>query len=403
MTLAPNVYDAEPIPAAARAEIDKMLETGDLFRYTAPENAPVTLLEQEFAALMGSRYALAVSSCSAALFLSLKALGLPRDTRVLIPAFTFAAVPSAVIHADCIPVLCEVGDNYRIDINDFERNLDDTIGAVIISHMRGHTSDMDEIMALCHARGVPVIEDAAHSLGTTWHGRNIGTIGRVGCFSFQSYKLVNAGEGGIMITDDPDLIARAVIMSGAYEHNWAKHFTAADTDLDVAFAKTQNMLPLYNLRLSNLSAAIIRPQLAEIPRRVSDGRRNHDYVAERLNTSPWLDVPEKLAQEERAPDSIQFNLIGLSPDETHAFVAAAELRGVKIQVFGQSTDNARAFWNWRFIPGETPELPKTHNMLMKACDTRLPARLTTADLDLIADAITGAVAEVMAPARAYGT
>ena len=74
---------------------------------------------------MGSRYALAVSSCSAALFLSLKALGLPRDARVLIPGFTFAAVPSAVIHADCVPVLCEVAENYRIDMADFEARLDD--------------------------------------------------------------------------------------------------------------------------------------------------------------------------------------------------------------------------------------------------------------------------------------
>jgi perosamine synthetase len=93
---APNVYDAEPIPAAALAEIERLLTSGDLFRYTAPEGAPVALLEQEFADLLGSRYALAVSSCSAALFLSLKALDLPRDARVLIPAFTFAAVPSAV-------------------------------------------------------------------------------------------------------------------------------------------------------------------------------------------------------------------------------------------------------------------------------------------------------------------
>ncbi|WP_299850081.1 aminotransferase class I/II-fold pyridoxal phosphate-dependent enzyme [uncultured Roseovarius sp.] len=403
MTLPPNVYDAEPIPAAARAEIDKMLETGDLFRYTAPENAPVTLLEREFAQMMGSKYALAISSCSAALFLSLKALDLPRDARVLIPAFTFAAVPSSVIHADCIPVLCEVGDNYRIDINDFELKLDDSISAVIISHMRGHTSDMDEIMALCHARGVPVIEDAAHSLGTTWNGRNIGTIGRVGCFSFQSYKLVNAGEGGIMITNDPDLVARAVIMSGAYEHNWTKHFTAPDPNLDAAFAKTQNKLPLYNLRLSNLSAAIIRPQLAEVPRRMHDGRRNHDYVAARLNSSPWLEVPEKLEKEDRAPDSIQFNLVGMNEDETRAFADAAAARGVKVQIFGLSTDNARAFWNWLFIPGDVPELPQTRAMLMKACDTRLPARLKTAELDVIADAITDAAAEIMTPARAYGT
>jgi hypothetical protein len=74
---------------------------------------------------------------------------------VLIPAFTFAAVPSAVVHANCQPVLVEVAENYRIDIDDFAAKLDDDISAVIISHMRGHTSDMDAIMALCEARGIP--------------------------------------------------------------------------------------------------------------------------------------------------------------------------------------------------------------------------------------------------------
>jgi len=403
MTLAPNVYDAEPIPQAARAEIERMLRSGDLFRYTAPENAPVTLLERDFAEFLGARHALAVSSCSAALFLSLRALGLPRGARVLIPAFTFAAVPSSVVHADCVPVLCEVGENYRIDMADFEARLDTGIDAVIISHMRGHTSDMDAIMALCDARGVPVIEDAAHSLGTTWGGRNIGTIGRVGCFSFQSYKLVNSGEGGIMVSDDADLIARAVIMSGAYEHNWAKHPGAGDPALEAAFAHWQNRLPLYNLRMSNLTAAIIRPQIAEIPRRVRDGRANHDHVAARLNASPWLDVPPKLGPEMRAPDSIQFNLVGLSEDDARAFAAAAAARGVKVQVFGLSADNARAFWNWRFLPGPAPDLPRTRAMLMRACDARLPARLSVAELEVIAGAIVGAAADVMEERRAYGT
>ncbi|SEL94834.1 dTDP-4-amino-4,6-dideoxygalactose transaminase [Roseovarius tolerans] len=402
MAATPNVYDAEPIPEAARAEIDRMLQSGDLFRYTAPENAPVTLLEQEFAELLGSKYALAVSSCSAALFLSLKALGLPRDSRVLIPGFTFAAVPSSVVHADCVPVLCEVGENYRIDIADFEARLDN-VQAVIISHMRGHTSDMDRIMALCDARGVPVIEDAAHSLGTTWGGRNIGTIGRVGCFSFQSYKLVNAGEGGIMVSDDADLIARAVIMSGAYEHNWAKHLATPDPEIEAAFARWQNHLPLYNLRLNNLSAAIIRPQLPDVARRVRDGRANHDYVADRFNTSTWLSVPAKLPPEERAPDSIQFNLVGLSDDETRAFAEAAAARGVKVQIFGLSTDNARAFWNWQFLPGEMPDLPQTRAMLMRACDARLPARLTRPELDMIVAAVLAAADDIMAPDRAYGT
>ncbi|AAV94587.1 aminotransferase, DegT/DnrJ/EryC1/StrS family [Ruegeria pomeroyi DSS-3] len=404
MTLPPNVHDAEPIPATAREAIDALMQSGDLFRYTAPQDAPVALLEAEFANLLGSKYALAVSSCSAALFLSLKALGLPRDARVLIPGFTFAAVPSSVVHADCVPVLCEVGANYRIDMADFEAKLSD-VQAVIISHMRGHTSDMDAIMALCDARGIPVVEDAAHSLGTTWHGRNIGTIGRVGCFSFQSYKMINAGEGGILVTDDADLVARAVIMSGAYEHNWKKHKGPEgqnSPELAEAFARWQNKLPLYNLRMSNLSAAVIRPQIPELARRVRDGLVNHDYVADRLNTSPFIDVPAPLAPEQRAPDSIQFNLVGLDEAEIRAFAAAADRRGVKVQVFGLSEDNARAFWNWQFL-GEVPELPQTRAMLMRACDVRLPVRLSRAELDVVADILLAAMTEVTGPARAYGT
>lgn len=404
MTLPPNVHDAEPIPAAARDAIDALMQSGDLFRYTAPQDAPVALLESEFAELLGTKYALAVSSCSAALFLSLKALGLPRDARVLIPGFTFAAVPSSVIHADCIPVLCEVGDNYRIDMDDFAAKLDN-VQAVIISHMRGHTSDMDAIMTLCSARDIPVIEDAAHSLGTTWHGRNIGTIGKIGCFSFQSYKMINAGEGGILITDDADLVARAVIMSGAYEHNWKKHKGPRgenSSELEEAFGRWQNQLPLYNLRMSNLSAAVIRPQMPELARRVHDGLQNHDYVAERLNSSPYINVPAPLVPERRAPDSIQFNLVDLSDDDIRAFAAASEARGVKVQVFGLSEDNARAFWNWQFLPEQT-ELPQTRNMLMKACDVRLPVRLTGAELDVIADILLASVGEITAPKIAFGT
>lgn len=394
MSEAPNVYDAEPIPAEARSEIDRMLQSGDLFRYTSAEASPVALLEQEFAELLGAKFALAVSSCSNALFLSLKALGLPRDAKVLIPAFTFAAVPSSVVHAGCQPVLVEVADNYRVNMDDFAAKLAEDIQAVIISHMRGHTSDMDAIMDLCNAKGVPVIEDAAHSLGTTWNGKNIGTIGKIGCFSFQSYKLINAGEGGIMITDDPDLIAQAIIMSGAYEHNWKKHPVVHDR-----FEYWQNKLPLYNVRMQNLSAAVIRPQIKEVPRRVADGLANHDYVAGKLNASPFLTVPDPLKPESRAPDSIQFNLDGFTDEETLAFATEAKARGVAVQVFGLSKDNARAFWNWQFI-GYSPELPETRAMLMRACDVRLPARLTMPDLDFIADALTGAAEAVKSAAQA---
>ncbi len=370
MPQAPNVYDAEPIPESARTAIEHLLTSGDLFRYTAPGATPVSLLETEFADWIGSKSALAVSSCSAALFLALKALGLPRGARVLVPAFTFAAVPSSVVHADCVPVFAEVDDSYRIDLDDFSARMDAGVDAVLVSHMRGHTSDMDSIMNLADDADVPVIEDAAHSLGTRWHGRTIGTIGRVGCFSFQSYKLVNAGEGGILVSDDDELIAKAVIMSGAYEHNWKKHPVLQDH-----FQCWQNRLPLYNMRMNNLSAAIIRSQIPEIPRRAQRGRENHDHVAGLLNRSPYFIVPEPLGPEIRAPDSIQFNLINMTDGQVMAFLDQTATKGVPVQVFGLSKDNARAFWNWQFLD-PLPDLPGTRAMLMRACDVRLPARLS---------------------------
>lgn len=390
--IAPNVYDAEAIPEVARAEIEALLTSGDLFRYRAPSDSAVARLEKDFADFMGVPFALAVNSCSSALFLSLRALDIQAGDRVLIPAFTFSAVPSSVVHAGGKPVLVDVADNFRIDLGDFEAKLSDGAAAVMISHMRGHTSDMDAIMRLCDAHDVPVVEDAAHSLGTLWDGRKIGTIGAIGCFSFQSFKLMNSGEGGMLVTEDPDLIARAIIMSGAYEHNWKQHPVAHDR-----CRFWQNKLPLYNMRMNNLSAAVVRSQIPEIPRRVNDGLANHDYVAAILNRSQWLFVPPPLDRERRAPDSIQFNLRGFETDEeAAAFQRAANDRGVQVQVFGLSEDNARAFWNWEFM--EVPsDLAQTRAMLMRACDVRLPARLGKPELDFIAAALVQAAEDVKHP------
>lgn len=146
--------------------------------------------------------------------------------------------------------------------------------------------------------------------------------------------------------------------------------------------------------MQNLSAAVIRPQLPLVPERVVRGRENHDHVAAALNRSPWLEVPPPLAPESRAPDSIQFNLTGDWTDaQARGFEEAAKSRGVMVHVFGLSAGNARAFWNWEFL-GPAPDLPQTRAMLMRACDVRLPTRLTREELDFIAEALVAAAAEV---------
>ena len=108
---------------------------------------------------------------------------------------------------------------------------------------------------------------------------------------------------------------------------------------------------------------------------------------------PRFPCPAPLAPETRAPDSIQFNLVGLSDDEVRGFVSAAAERGVKVQVFGMSNDNARAFWNWQFIE-DLPELPQTRAMLMRACDVRLPVHLSLDMCDAVTDALLSAMAAV---------
>ena len=133
-----------------------------------------------------------------------------------------------------------------------------------------------------------------------------------------------------------------------------------------------------------MSAAIVRAQLPEIARRVADGRRNHDRLAAQLNRHPNVTVPEKLDLENRAPDSIQFNLNHMTDAAVTDFVRRADAQGIKVQVFGMSANNARAFWNWQFL-NDTPELPKTRAMLMRACDVRLPARLTPQECDMIGE------------------
>jgi dTDP-4-amino-4,6-dideoxygalactose transaminase len=189
----------------------------------------------------------------------------------------------------------------------------------------------------------------------------------------------------MLVTRDPEIFARATIMSGAYEHNWKKHPIPHDR-----FMFWQNKLPLYNMRMNNLSAVLLLPQIQEVPRRIRDGRDNHDYVARILNNSPWLYVPSPLDREVRAPDSIQFNLRGFESDEeAKAFQRSANEKGVSVQIFGLSEDNARAYWNWKFI-GPQSGLDQTRRMLMRACDVRLPPQLSKDDLDLIATALVEA-------------
>ena len=196
-----DLTQQEPIPPAGVDAALALLASGRLHRYgeTGGKPSEVSLLEADFAAELGVHYCVAMNSCGSTMFIALKAAGVKPGDAVLSNCFTLAPVPGAIAHAGARPVLVDVTDDYTIDLIDLERKAAES-GArtLLLSHMRGHICDMHSLDVLCRKYGIQVIEDCAHTMGASWAGKATGTWGRAGCFSLQSYKHANSGEGGLL-------------------------------------------------------------------------------------------------------------------------------------------------------------------------------------------------------------
>ena len=253
----------EPIPDEGIASALAVLRHGRLHRYnTAPgELSETALLEQEFAGFTGAAYALAVASGGYALGCALRAVGVCPGDKVLTNAFTLAPVPGAIAALGAVPVFVGVTERLVIDLDDLALKVQSSGAKVLmLSHMRGHICDMDALMAICDAADVTVIEDCAHTMGASWNGVPSGRHGAVGCYSTQTYKHMNSGEGGFLVTDDAEIAARAVMLSGSYML-YERHLAAPPPE---AFAEVKYMTPNVSGRMDNLRAAILRPQLAAL-------------------------------------------------------------------------------------------------------------------------------------------
>ena len=340
-------------------------------------------LEAELCRYFGTRYALTTSSGTTALALAIMAAGIPPGSLIACPGFTFVATPSAIVLAGCQPFLVEVDENLHLDLADLRLRWTPEIKAIMVVHMRGFAADLDGLTSFAAEMGVPLFEDAVPALGAELSGRKLGTFGTAGAFSTQSDKSLNSGEGGFLVTDDPNLFARAVVLSGAYEGRVRRHFPdggpSLTCDLD---------LPLLSFRMDEIRAALLRAELQRLPVRLELFHRNYEYVSTAL-----ADLPIALRQPVAPGAYLGEALIFRVPDADF-FAMALCAEGIDARSLGSDRDfNVRVFWNWRFLfQGEDASavkalLPSTTDYLCQAVDIPLSSCLTLADCDHLIAAV----------------
>ena len=383
----------EPIPEAGIERALELMQSGRLHRYNtaAGEISEVSLLEQEYADYVGARYCLGLASCGSSIYVALKSVGVAPGDKVLCNAFTLAPVPGAIENAGAVPVFVEITDDYVTDLEDLENKaLQSAAKYFLLSHMRGHIVDMDRATALCNRLGIVLIEDCAHTVGCRWGDRLTGTFGRVGCYSSQTYKHMNSGEGGLLVTDDEDVIAKAILFSGSYML-YERHTSRPSLEV---FERHKKQIPNFSLRMSNLVAALIRPQLADLDRQCRRWNRRYDLIAAELSGIDHIRLPKRPAKEGYVGSSLQFTLTGVDTPAVETFLKTCARRGVEIKWFGsrEPVGFTSSWESWQYIK-DIQSLPRTRQTLDFMCDFRIPLTFSLEDCKTITAVIKQVAAE----------
>lgn len=249
----------------------------------------------------------------------------------------------------------------------------------MLSHMRGHIADMDALMEAAGALGVAVIEDCAHTMGARWGDTRSGAHGIAACFSTQTYKHVNSGEGGFITSNDEELMARATILSGSYML-YGRHGAAPAGDV---FERIRLDTPNCSGRMDNLRAAILRPQLAELDRRVAAWNERYRAIEGILGSTPGVRLPGRPDREAFVGSSIQFLVPGLDAAGIRELVEECLARGVELKWFGDPEPVAYTsrYDSWRYL--ERQSLPVTDRVLASLLDMRIPLTFGVEDCRLI--------------------
>ena len=266
---------------AEQQQITDVLNARSPFRWYGPKPpVKVATLEKQFAAHMQTKFALAVTSGTAALQCAVNALGIGPGDEVILPAWTWHSCYSAIVLAGGLPVFAEIDDSFNLDPTDIEHRITPQTKAIIAVHLQGNPCDMDQILAIARKHKLRVLEDAAQSVGASYKGRKLGSIGDIGIYSLQLNKTITAGEGGAVVTNDPVLFERAARF----------HDVGMFRSVHQQLTGEQHVQPFVgtNFRMNEFSGGVLLAQLRKLDTIIGNVRANARRVYEGIRDIPGI-------------------------------------------------------------------------------------------------------------------
>lgn len=343
----PITTDPFPAPWLGPAEIDeseveavaRVVRSQRLFRFLDLENSQCTRLEELFCEMTGRRHALAVGGGTAALISGLVGIGIGDGDEVIIPGHTYIASASAVLITGAVPVLAEVDESLNLDPNDIEHRLTSRTRAIMPVHMRGVPCRMNEILEIARKHNLLVIEDCAQACGGSYRGRRLGSMGDVGCFSLQQYKIITAGEGGMVVTDSQEIFDRAAIRHDSAMCYWRPGQSSVQP------------FPGENFRLNEMEGALGVVQFGRLESILSRLRNHKRRILAGIANAPGIrmqDIPDP-------EGDCAVVVVFFTPDAQSAprFAEALRAEGIPAgSLYDKGIPDRHVYPNWEYVMGK---------------------------------------------------
>lgn len=391
-----------------RALVNEVIDRGLLNRYYAmdPEEPPLMAqtLEREFRAKMGRRYALAVTSGTAALSVALDALQIGPGDEVIVPVYSWISCATAVLRCGATPVFADMDHSLSMDASEIPRLVTSRTKAVIVVHFQGVAAEMDAVMEAAGKHGLRVIEDCASSCGASYRGKRVGSMGDIGTYSFQTNKIMTSGEGGMVLTDDPVLFERAI---RAHDLGLLRPVHAAQLDAPClpGFPGAQN-------RVTELNAAVALAQLRKLDRYIARCRAMTARIWERVGRPEQLTFrhipdpegdlgiesyfwPEKLETTIALREAIKRR--GVDCEKRTGTYSHCTRDYIRLRAATRpGTNPLSSFPNWPALGYRAEDFPKINTLADRMLALPMSIRFSDDDVEYIAESLAESFEEVLA-------